>query len=83
MQQEGESLKYSPQRTPSVSSAPVKGILETHDDDDDEEEEEGIPTRVDHAVAPNARTLYIRKYMRQYAPMRINAHKKKVAQGQL
>ena len=60
MQQEGESLKYSPQRTPSVSSAPVKGILETHEDgddddygngydddhDDDDEEEEDIPTRV-------------------------------------
>ena len=41
MQQEGESLKYSPQRTPSVSSAPVKGILETHEDGDDDDDDGG------------------------------------------
>ena len=32
----GDSLKYSPERTRSVSSLPVKGILETHDDGDDD-----------------------------------------------
>ena len=41
MQQEGKSLKYSPQRTPSVSSAPVKGILETHEDGDDDDDDGG------------------------------------------
>ena len=29
-------LKYSPQRPPSVSSLPVKGILETSDDEEEE-----------------------------------------------
>ena len=33
-------LKYSPQRTPSVSSLPVKGILETHDGDDDDDDDD-------------------------------------------
>ena len=47
-------LKYSPQRTPSVSSLPVKGILETHDDDDDDDDgdDDGENDDDDAHVAP-------------------------------